>query len=69
MRSDAAHVTGYIDQQPAEWQPTLRRLRDACLVGLDGRKGCVRDRRPDQVDWSVVDDLLSGTASGPEAPY
>ena len=119
MRSDAANVSEYIDQQPAAWQPTLRRLRNACLAaltghqeamryampayldgdevavgfakqarhlslyiakasvldayrdrlaGLDLGKGCVRYRRPDQVNFSVVDDLLSATASSPEAP-
>src|SRR5664280_367595 len=37
-------------------------------TGLDVGKGCVRCRRPDQVGRSAVDDLLSGTTSGPEAP-
>jgi uncharacterized protein YdhG (YjbR/CyaY superfamily) len=119
MCSDATDVTEYIDQQPAEWQPSLRGLRDGrlaapaghreamryampayldgdevtvgfakqarCLslhiakasvldahrgrlTGLDVGKGCVRSRRPDQVDWSVVGDLRSATASSPEAP-
>jgi uncharacterized protein YdhG (YjbR/CyaY superfamily) len=100
--------------QPAEWQPTLRKLRAACrkslgeyreaiaygmpsysrdgqgevafakqarylslyilkkpvldahrrqLSGLSLGKGCVRYRRPDQIDWAVVSSLLAATAA------
>jgi uncharacterized protein YdhG (YjbR/CyaY superfamily) len=36
MKSDAASVVGYIGEQPAEWQPTLRKLRAACRRELRG---------------------------------
>jgi uncharacterized protein YdhG (YjbR/CyaY superfamily) len=38
------------------------------LEGLDLGKGCVRYRRPEQVDWSVVADLLTATAVSDDAP-
>ena len=36
MRSTAASVVAYIDEQPPEWQPTLRKLRAACRRQLPG---------------------------------
>jgi uncharacterized protein YdhG (YjbR/CyaY superfamily) len=33
------------------------------LSGHDVGKGCIRFRRPTDVDWEVVDDLLIATAS------
>jgi uncharacterized protein YdhG (YjbR/CyaY superfamily) len=33
------------------------------LVGLDVGKGCIRYRRPDQLDWEVIAELLSDTAA------
>ena len=33
------------------------------LTGLDLGKGCIRYRRPDQVDWDVVVDLLTATVT------
>ena len=108
MRSTAASVVDYIEEQPPVWQPTLRKLRAACrrqlrgyaermvcgmpsyerlglvvvsfgkqarylllyilkqpvfdahvgeLAGLSLGKGCIRYRRPEQVDWDVVSAL------------
>jgi uncharacterized protein YdhG (YjbR/CyaY superfamily) len=34
------------------------------LSGLDVGKGCIRYRRPAQIDWPVVADLLLDTAAG-----
>ena len=112
MRSAARTAASYVDEQPLEWQPTLRKLRAACrrtltghteamahgmpsysrdgqvevafakqahhlslyilkkpvfdahradLAGLSLGKGCIRYRRPDQVDWRVVESLLADT--------
>jgi uncharacterized protein YdhG (YjbR/CyaY superfamily) len=112
MRSAATSVATYIDEQPASWRPTLRKLRAACrrelrgygeamrygmpsyardgeievsfarqarylslyilkqpvfeahraeLAGLSLGKGCIRFRRPEQVDWNVVVSLLAST--------
>jgi uncharacterized protein YdhG (YjbR/CyaY superfamily) len=112
MKSTASTVAGYIDEQPDEWKPTLRKLRATCrrelrgfteelrygmpsytrdgvvevsfaaqarhlslyvlqqpvfdahradLAGLSLGKGCIRYRRPDQVDWAVVASLLGAT--------
>lgn len=36
MRSRAESVDEYIAEQPAEWQPTLNKLRAACLAQLQG---------------------------------
>ena len=110
-----ADVRRYIESQPDEWRPALKRLRAACrkhlrrgysehfqygmpgyqrdgegeigfakqarylsfyvlkkpvldahraeLVGLDVGKGCIRYRRPDQIDWDVVATLLQETAA------
>jgi len=35
----------------------------ADLAGLDIGKGCIRYRRPDQIDWNVVEALLIETAA------
>src|SRR5262245_44764219 len=110
VKSSATSVAGYIDEQPTDWQPTLRKLRAACrrqlkgytevmaygmpsyardgqievsfakqahylslyiwkrhvleahrtdLAGLDLGKGCIRYRRPEQIDWNVVGNLLA----------
>jgi uncharacterized protein YdhG (YjbR/CyaY superfamily) len=110
VRSQAANIADYINEQPEEWRPTLRKLRAACrrelkgyhetmafgmpmykrggevevsfakqarnlslyilkqpvfdkhrsdLDGLSLGKGCIRYRRPAQVDWDVVTRLLS----------
>jgi uncharacterized protein YdhG (YjbR/CyaY superfamily) len=112
MKSDAVSVVGYISEQPAEWQPALKKLRAACrhelpgytesmahgmpsyarggeievgfgkqahylslyilkqpvfdahraeLAGLSLGKGCIRYRRPEQLDWAVVSSLLAET--------
>jgi uncharacterized protein YdhG (YjbR/CyaY superfamily) len=112
MKSTASTVAGYIDEQPDEWKPTLRKLRATCrrelpgfteelrygmpsytrdgvvevsfaaqarhlslyvlqqpvfdahradLAGLSLGKGCIRYRRPDQVEWAVVASLLGAT--------
>ena len=36
MKSTAASVVAYIEEQPPEWQPTLRKLRAACRRQLRG---------------------------------
>jgi uncharacterized protein YdhG (YjbR/CyaY superfamily) len=36
MRSDETNVAGYIGDQPAEWQPTLKKLRAVCRRELRG---------------------------------
>jgi uncharacterized protein YdhG (YjbR/CyaY superfamily) len=38
------------------------------LEGLTLGKGCIRYRRAEQVDWSVVEDLLRATADSSEEP-
>lgn len=114
MKSTAASVVAYIEEQPPEWQPTLRKLRATCrrqlrgyaermvygmpsyerqgqvevsfgkqarylslyilkqpvfdahigeLAGLSLGKGCIRYRRPQQVDWDVVSALLADTST------
>ncbi len=116
MKSTAENVTTYIDEQPKEWQPTLRKLRAACrsqlrgysevmaygmpsyehggeievsfgqqvrylslyilkqpvldahcaeLDGLSLGKGCVRFRRPGDVNWAVISALLAESHAGP----
>jgi uncharacterized protein YdhG (YjbR/CyaY superfamily) len=117
MKSTATSVMRYIEEQPAAWQPTLKKLRAACrrelrgytetmaygmpsyvrlgqtevafgkqshylslyvpkqpvfdahrmeLAGLSLGKGCIRYRRPDQVDWDVVSRLLADTLASAE---
>ena len=36
MRSTATTAASYIDEQPGEWRPTLRKLRAACRRTLTG---------------------------------
>ena len=36
MKSSAASVVRYIDEQPAEWQPALKKLRAVCRRELAG---------------------------------
>jgi uncharacterized protein YdhG (YjbR/CyaY superfamily) len=36
MKSGATTVAAYLDEQPVEWQPTLRKLRAACRRDLKG---------------------------------
>jgi uncharacterized protein YdhG (YjbR/CyaY superfamily) len=36
VRSQAATIASYIDAQPEEWRPTLRKLRAACRRELRG---------------------------------
>jgi len=38
------------------------------LQALNMGKGCVRFRRPDQVDWTVIDTLLRETVFSAEPP-
>ncbi len=112
MRSSASTVAQYVQEQPGDWQPALKKLRAACrrelkgytesmqygmpayardgqvevtfakqahylslyilkqpvfdahrgeLRGLSLGKGCIRYRRPDQIDWVVVASLLAGS--------
>jgi len=112
MRSTARTIASYIDEQPSDWKPTLRKLRAACrreltgyteamaygmpgyardgqvevsfakqahylslyimkqpvfeahrssLAGLSLGKGCIRYRKPEEIDWNVVESLLSAT--------
>ena len=115
MKSTAENVTTYIDEQPKEWQPALRKLRAACrsqlrgytegmsygmpsyehggevevsfaqarylslyilkqpvldahraeLDGLSLGKGCVRFRRPGDVNWAVISALLAESYASP----
>jgi len=37
------------------------------LAGLNLGKGCIRYRRPDQIDWSVIASLLSDTHASASA--
>jgi uncharacterized protein YdhG (YjbR/CyaY superfamily) len=46
MRSAADTVGGYIVEQPAEWQPTLRKLRAACRRELTGYREGMRYGMP-----------------------
>jgi uncharacterized protein YdhG (YjbR/CyaY superfamily) len=43
-------------------EPVLDAQRDR-LAGISMGKGCVRYRRPEQIDWAVVTSLLAGTAA------
>jgi uncharacterized protein YdhG (YjbR/CyaY superfamily) len=112
VRSSATTVAGYIEEQPSDWKPALKRLRAACrrelrgysesmrygmpaysrdgqvevtfgkqadylslyilkqpvfeahrgaLAGLSLGKGCIRYRRPEQIDWIVVSSLFADT--------
>jgi uncharacterized protein YdhG (YjbR/CyaY superfamily) len=45
-------------------QPVLNAHRSD-LAGLSVGKGCIRYRRPDQIDWSVVASLLADTRASP----
>ena len=36
MKSSASSVAQYIDEQPSEWQETLRKMRAACRRELKG---------------------------------
>jgi uncharacterized protein YdhG (YjbR/CyaY superfamily) len=36
MKSTATTVAGYVDEQRADWQPTLRKMRSACRRELKG---------------------------------
>jgi hypothetical protein len=38
------------------------------LVGLDTGKGCIRFRRPDRIDFALVEKLLRDTAASAEEP-
>jgi uncharacterized protein YdhG (YjbR/CyaY superfamily) len=118
MRSTASDVARYIADQPKEWQPSLKQLRNICrkqlrgytesmaygmpsyersgqvevgfgkqarylslyilkqpvfeahradLVNLSLGKGCIRYRRPDQIDWAVVSSLLADTHASTDA--
>jgi uncharacterized protein YdhG (YjbR/CyaY superfamily) len=119
MKPFDANVDTYIEEQPAEWQPALRKLRSECrkelrgytenmsngipsyqlngrtevgfakqarylslyvlkqpvveahrpdLAGLSVGKGCIRYRRPEQVDWAVVASLLAGAYTSAVPP-
>ena len=43
-------------------KPVLDAHRSA-LAGLDVGKGCIRYRRPDQIDWELVAVLLTETSA------
>jgi uncharacterized protein YdhG (YjbR/CyaY superfamily) len=53
----ARYLSFYVLQQPVL---DANRPR---LEGLDVGKGCIRYRRPHQIDWAVVTDLLAETAA------
>jgi uncharacterized protein YdhG (YjbR/CyaY superfamily) len=116
MKSRARTVAGYLDDQPADWRPTLRKLRAACrrelkgytetmqygmpayardgtidlnfalqsqyltvyiwnrhvfeahrtaLAGRNLGKACIRYRRPEQIDWNVLANLLADLRVAP----
>jgi uncharacterized protein YdhG (YjbR/CyaY superfamily) len=46
VRSKAATVFDYVDEQPDEWRPTLRKLRAACRRELRGYKEMMRYGMP-----------------------
>ena len=54
-RSRRAHLSLYIAKQG------VLDAHRAVLAGLSVGKGCIRYRRPDQIDWDVVTDLLADT--------
>ena len=55
----AHYLTLYILKQPVFDSHRIE------LAGLSLGKGCIRFRRPDQIDWDVVTSLLADTlASG-----
>jgi uncharacterized protein YdhG (YjbR/CyaY superfamily) len=56
--SQKAHLTLYILRRAALGAHAGR------LAGLSIGKGCIRFRRPDQIDPAVVRDLLDATAAG-----
>jgi hypothetical protein len=47
-------------------QPVLDTHRNR-LAGLSVGKGCIRYRRPDQINWDVVSSLLAATCSSPDS--
>lgn len=49
-------------------KPGVLDAHRAELRGLNVGKECVRDRRPDQIDWSLVGVLLRETAESAERP-
>jgi uncharacterized protein YdhG (YjbR/CyaY superfamily) len=114
MKSTATTVPSYIDGQPDEWKPALKKLRALCrrelsgyteamdygmpsytragnievsfakqarylslyilkkavfdshrgdLAGLSLGKGCIRYRRPEQINWNVVTRMLADTSA------
>ena len=116
MKSAAADVSAYIEEQASEWRPALNKLRAECrrqlpgyiermaygmpgyeldgtievgfakqarylsvyilkepvldarrseLVGLSVGKGCIRYRRPEQIDWNMISILLADSFASP----
>jgi hypothetical protein len=60
VQSDAPDVDTYLTSVPEARKAALTELCDHRhrLTGLNVGKGCIRDRRPDQIDVAVVDDML-----------
>jgi uncharacterized protein YdhG (YjbR/CyaY superfamily) len=46
MKRDSVSVVGYIDEQPVEWQPTLKKLRAVCRRELRGYSETLRYGMP-----------------------
>ena len=57
----ARYLSLYILKQP------VFEAHRAELAGLSLGKGCIRYRRPDQIDWGVVSRLLADTCASSDA--
>ena len=55
MKSKAASVVDYIDEQPDEWRPTLRKLRATCRRELSGYTEAMRYGMPSYARDSQVE--------------
>jgi uncharacterized protein YdhG (YjbR/CyaY superfamily) len=55
MKSTATTVTAYLDEQPARWQPTLRKLRAACRRELKGYTETMSYGMPSYVRDGTID--------------
>jgi len=55
MRSTATTVAAYLDEQPTEWQPTLRKLRAACRRELRGYTEKMRYGMPSYLREGTID--------------
>ena len=49
-------------------KPGVHAMNAEALAGLDTGKGCIRFRRPDRIDFALVEKLLRDTIESPEEP-